>query len=206
MLKISLIPAAAALVAAAVIPSLAGAQETPFSVRLGVTNLQPANKSDAFSTVPADAIHVTSKTLPEIDLYYTFTPNIVAELVLTYPQSHDVTLSGTNIGSFKELPPTLLGLYHFLPKQQFDPYVGVGLNFTWITDVHLASETLDLKKSSFGAALDVGVDYNVDKRWFVNADIKYITPLQSDVTAGGNKVTTVKVDPFLYSIGVGYHF
>jgi outer membrane protein W len=30
------------------------------------------------------------------------------------------------------------------------------------------------------AALDVGGDVNLDKRRFVNADIKYITPLESD--------------------------
>jgi hypothetical protein len=37
------------------------------------------------------------------------------------------------------------------------------------------------------AALVVGGDVNLDKRRFVNADIKYITPLESDLSAGGTK-------------------
>jgi outer membrane protein len=203
--------AGAALLTTAIFPALVGAQQTPWSVRLGVLDLQPANNSDPIPAlgVPPDAIHVNNKAFPEIDVFYTFTPNIVAELVLTYPQKQEVTLNGAHIGSFKHLPPSLVAQYHFLPGQPFDPYVGAGLNFTWIMSVHLSVPgvgPLDLTKTSVGAALDVGGDYNLDKRWFVNADIKYIKPLQSDVSAGGTKVSTVNLDPFLFSLGVGYHF
>jgi len=200
-----------ALFAAVTLPCVAGAQETPWSVRLGATDLQPANRSDSIPAlgVPADVIHIGSKLLPELDIFYTFTPNIVAELVLTYPQKQEVTLSSHDIGSLKHLPPSLVAQYHFLPGQQADPYVGVGVNFTWITSVHLnvpGVGNLDLTKTSFGAALDVGGDFNVNKHWFLNADIKYIVPLQSDLSAGGTKVSTLSLDPFLLSLGVGYHF
>jgi outer membrane protein len=203
--------AGAALLTAAIFPALVGAQQTPWSARLGVLDLQPANNSDPIPAlgVPPDAIHVNNKAFPEFDVFYTFTPNIVAELVLTYPQKQEVTLNGAHIGSFKHLPPSLVAQYHFLPGQPFDPYVGAGLNFTWIMSVHLSVPgvgPLDLTKTSVGAALDVGGDYNLDKRWFVNGDIKYIKPLQSDVSAGGTKVSTVNLDPFLFSLGVGYRF
>jgi outer membrane protein len=216
MIKTQKFAIAAALVAAAVVPGLAGAQETPWSVRVGLTELHMANKSDAFTALglnfPADSVHVNNKAIPEFDIYYTYSPNIVAQLVLTVPQKQEVTLygptNGADLGSFKHLPPSLVAQYHFLPGQQLDPYVGVGVNFTWISSVHLsvAGNQLDLKKSSFGAVLDIGGDFNVDKRWFVNADIKLITPLQSDVSVGGTKLTTAKLDPILYSLGVGYHF
>ncbi len=217
MIPIRIFLAPLALVAG--VPLLAGpahAQSTPWSVRLGITELHMANHSDAFSALglnfPADAVHVNNKAIPEIDVYYTFTPNIVAQLVLTVPQKQEVTLggptNGADLGSFKHLPPSLVAQYHFLPGQQFDPYVGAGLNFTWISSVNLnvAGVPLDLKKSSFGAVLDLGCDWNVDKRWFVNADVKWIDPLQSDLSAGGTTLTTVKLNPFLYSLGVGYHF
>lgn len=203
--------AALALLAFALLPVLVAAQETPWSVRVGLLDLQPANKSDAIPAlgVPSDAIHVNRKVFPELDVFYAFNRNIVAELVLTYPQKQEVTLEGTDIGSFKHLPPSLVAQYHFLPGTIVDPYVGAGVNFTWISSVHLdvpGVGNLDLKKSSFGAALNVGADVNVDKRWFLNADIKLITPLQTDVTLNGNKVTTVKVNPWLYGIGAGYRF
>jgi len=200
--------AVAAILGLAAEPGLAAAQDTGWSARLGVLDLHPANKSDGGGPLglPADAIHINNKTMAEFDVFYTFTPNIVTELVLVLPQQQEVTLSGTDIGSFKHLPPSLVAQYHFLPGQMFDPYVGAGLNFTWITSVHLLNGAGDLKKTSFGGVLDIGSDFNVDKRWFVNADIKYITPLQSDVSVKGTKVSTAKLDPFLYGIGVGYRF
>jgi len=208
MKTIRLAVAVAALSCLAATSGVAVAQDTGWAVRLGVLDLQPANKSDGGGplSLPADAIHIDSKVMPEYDVFYTVTPNVVAELVLVLPQKQEVTLSGKDIGSFKHLPPSLVAQYHFLPGQQFDPYVGVGVNFTWITSVHLLNGAGDLKKTSFGGVLDIGGDFNVDKKWFVNADIKYITPLQSDVSVNGVKVSTAKLDPFLYGIGVGYRF
>jgi outer membrane protein len=195
---------------AAAFPLAAVAQDTGWAVRAGLTRLEPANKSDAIPAlgVPADAIHVSAKTIPEIDVLYSFTKNWVGELVLTYPQKHTVTLSGTDIGTFKELPPTLLAQYHFMPGTTFDPYVGAGLNLTLISSVDLKVPgvgSLDLSKSSVGYALQLGADFNVDKQWFVNVDAKYVT-IGADVKAGGATVSKVKVDPFLYSIGAGWRF
>lgn len=211
-----LLAALAAAVTLAAGPAAVRAQETPWSVRVGGTFLDMANKSGAFPALgadfPSDAVHVNNKWIPELDVYYAFTPNWVAQLVLTYPQEQEVTLGGPannlDLGSFKHLPPSLVAQYHFLPGQQFDPYVGVGVNFTWITSVNLsvAGVPLDLKRTSWGSVLNIGGDYNLDKHWFLNADVKYIYPLQSDVTVNGNELTNVKLNPYLFSVGVGYHF
>ena len=174
-------------------------------VRLRAVSLQPADKSDAAPGIPADAIHVSSKTIPEVDISCFLTPNLATELVLTVPQEHDVTLSGTKIGTFKELPPTLMAQWHFLPGQTVNPYVGLGVNVTLISDVRLANGALDLDKTSVGPAAQAGVDIQVAPQWFLNADVKY-AQIRSDVKAGGVKVTTVKVDPMLYGVGVGYRF
>ena len=181
------------------------AQEGPWMVRLRAVSLQPADKSDAAPGIPADAIHVSSKTIPEVDISYFFTKHFATELVLTVPQEHDVTLGGTKIGTFKELPPTLLAQWHFLPGQTVDPYVGLGANLTLISDVKLANGALDLDSSSLGPAAQAGVDIQVAKQCFINLDVKYVQ-IRSDVKAGGAKVTTVKVDPMLYGVGVGYRF
>lgn len=181
--------------------------ETPWMIRLRAVSLQPANTSDAAPGIPADAIHVSNKTIPEVDFSYFFTPNFSAELILTVPQKHDVTLNGVKIGTFKHLPPTLTAQWHFLPGQTVNPYVGAGLNLTLISDVKLADGVLDLDSSSVGAAVQAGVDFKVASNCYINLDIKYVQ-IQSDVkvAATGAKVTTVKVDPMLYGIGVGYRF
>jgi outer membrane protein len=203
---------ALACAAALAVPAAAMADETGFSIQVGPTSLKPANKSDAIVAlgVPADAIHVSSKTIPEIDIIYGFTPNLVAQVVLTIPQSHTVSLSGTDIGSFKELPPTFLAQWHFLPGQTFDPYVGAGLNLTLISGVNLAVPgvgSLDLNKSSVGFAYQAGARINIDKQMFVTVDYKHAA-ISSDVklSADGTKVSTVHVDPGLIGVAVGMHF
>jgi outer membrane protein len=194
------------LAAALAAPSLR-AEDGPWMVRLRAVQIQTANKSDAAPGLPADAIHVSNKTIPEVDFSYFFTRNFATELILTVPQEHDVTLNGTKIGTFKQLPPTLTAQWHFLPGQSVDPYLGAGLNLTLMSDVHLANGALDLDKSSTGLAAQAGVDFKVASNCFINVDIKYMQ-IRSDVKAAatGAKVTAVKVDPMLYGAGIGYRF
>ncbi len=181
--------------------------EGPWMMRLRAVSLQPSNKSDAFGEVPADAIHVNNKVIPEVDFTYFFNEKFSAELVLTIPQEQDVTLAGTKIGTFKHLPPTLTAQYHFRPGQTINPYVGAGLNLTLISDVKLAGGELDLSKTSFGAAVGAGVDIQVARNCYLNFDVKYVQ-IKADVKAAadGSKVTTVKVDPLLLGVGVGFKF
>src|SRR5690606_39050129 len=103
-------------------------QEGPWLVRLRALHMNVDNDTSRGVDLELD-----DKTFPELDVSYFFTPNIAAELILTYPQKHDVDLNGAGIGSIKHLPPTLLLQYHFTPQNRFKPYVGAGLNYTRIT-------------------------------------------------------------------------
>lgn len=186
--------------------------ETPWLVRARAVHIDPADKSEAVpGLLPSDAITVSSKTIPELDITYFFTPNIAAELVLTYPQKHDVAIKGLgNIGTFKHLPPTLSAQYHFTPESQLSPYVGLGVNYTTISKVNLAVPgvgPLGLEHSSWGLSIGAGVDYKLDKNWSLNLDVKKVQ-IRTDVNlaATGGKVSEVKVDPVLVGFGVGYRF
>ena len=104
-----LIAAAAVLATLTLNIGAATAQESPWQVRARAVYLDPADKSAPVAGVGAsDRITVSDKTIPEVDISYFFTPNWAAELVLTYPQKHDVYLDGGKIGTFKHLPPSLL--------------------------------------------------------------------------------------------------
>ncbi|MGZ3182728.1 MAG: OmpW/AlkL family protein [Telluria sp.] len=192
--------------AGALFSANAAAQESPWLVRARAVHIAPADKSDPIGGAgAADRIHVSSKTIPEVDISYFFTPNIAAELVLTYPQKHDVTLDGANIGTFKHLPPTLTAQYRFAPGAQLDPYLGAGVNYTNISSVHLLNGTGGLDSSSFGLALQAGVDFRIDRNWSINLDVKKVR-IRSDVSISGAKVSAVKVDPVLFGVGAGYRF
>ncbi len=201
--------AALAMFGAVATPAFAadGEAQGNWMLRLRATYLDMADKSNAIPAlgVPSDAITVNNKWIPELDVTYFFTRNIAAELVLTVPQKQDVYLNGNKIGTFKHLPPTLLVQYHFLPEGTFRPYVGAGLNFTRIWGADIAGNTLQLDNWSVAPALQIGMDYKLTKNWFLNADIKKVW-LASDVKAGGVKVSKVNLDPWLFSMGVGYRF
>jgi outer membrane protein len=197
----------AALAAGALTAIPAQADEGPFMVRLRAIYISTANKSDANASqdLPADYIHVQSKWAPDIDLEYFFANNWSSELLLTIPQKHDVSVVGVGtIGSFKELPPTLTVKYNFLPDGVFRPYVGLGVNVTFISDVNLGGAKLD--STSFGGAAQAGFDIKFAEHWFASVDAKYVQ-IKSDVKLpDGTKLTTVKVDPWLLGAGIGYRF
>ncbi|MFC0349528.1 OmpW/AlkL family protein [Undibacterium danionis] len=197
---------ALSLAAMGVVSSQAMAQESPWLVRGRVVNISPANDSDPLGgTGASDRITVSKKTIPEFDVTYFFTPNIAAELILTYPQKHDVYLDGANIGTFKHLPPTLSAQYHFAPNSSINPYLGAGVNYTNISQVKLLGGKGGLESNSFGLSLQAGVDFKIDKNWSINIDVKKVQ-IRSDVTVSGAKVSAVKVDPVLVGLGLGYRF
>ncbi len=180
---------------------------SPWSLRLGATYLDTANASSAFTALstffPADSISVESKWMPEFDVGYAFTDTIRAELVLTIPQTHEVKLAGVGrLGSFKELPPTLLVQYWPHLDDSFRPYVGAGVNLTLIWDDHLAAGPipLQLDNHSIGLAGQVGFEWKLTERWTLNANVKYMA-LRSDVYAAGAPLTQTRLDPWLFSFG-----
>lgn len=182
------------------------AQSSPWLVRGRVVNIAPADKSDPVNGAgAADLITVSKKTIPELDITYFITPNFAAELILTYPQKHDVMLNGAKIGTFKHLPPTLSAQYHFTPEADISPYIGAGVNYTRISSVNLLNGAGGLEKNSFGLSLQAGVDFKLNKQWSLNLDVKKVQ-IRSDVTISGAKASAVKVDPLLVGVGLGYRF
>ncbi len=206
---------ACALVAAALLSEFArpAAAAGPWTARVRATYLQMADKSDAFSALginfAPDAVAINSKWIPEFDFSYRFTENFSTELVLTVPQSQEVTLAGVGrLGKFKHLPPTLLAQYAFAPVSGCRPYVGAGLNFTLIydTDLKVAAVPLALENHSLGAAFQAGCDIDLGNGMALNLDAKRAV-LRSDVSVkGGPRLTTAKLDPWLFSVGLGWRF
>ena len=182
------------------------AQDTPWLLRARAVHLAPADKSDPVGgTGASDRLHVSDKWIPEVDISYFITPHLAAELVLTYPQKHGVTLDGAAIGSFRHLPPTLSAQYHFLPGTRVDPYIGAGINYTLISKVDLLNGAARLEHDSVGLALGAGVDFRLDERWSLNLDAKKLQ-IRSDVQIGGARASRVRVDPVLLGVGLGRRF
>ncbi|WPG39394.1 OmpW family outer membrane protein [Variovorax sp. EBFNA2] len=214
--KLAPVCIAALLAATTALPAAAQETQGNWLVRARAVYLKPANHSAPVAdlSIPADAITINSKTIPELDVTYFFTPNIAAELVLTVPQKQTVTVQQSalggpvDIGTFKHLPPSLMLQYHFMPTAKIRPYIGAGLNYTRLSSVNLQVPTvgsLQLQNESFGFAMGAGVDIEVAKNTYLNLDVKKLR-IRSAVNMNGVQLSTVKVDPWLFGVGVGYRF
>jgi outer membrane protein len=173
--------------------------ESPWQIRLRSVHLDSVNQD----TTPL-GLSIDNKTFAEIDFTYFFSKNLAAELALTTHQKQRVYANGTDIGSFKTLPPTLLMQYHFTDFDGFKPYVGGGLAYTRFSGVSLPPG-LSLDSHSWGTAFQVGVDYPIDKNWSINLDVKK-TYIRTDVYADGSSLGRLRVDPMLLGVGIGYRY
>ena len=192
---------ALALAAASLVGTQAFAQakEGPWMVRARAVNLASANTDST-----GLGLTVNDIVLPEVDFSYFFSPNLAVELILTVPQQHDVKSNGAKIGTITQLPPTLLAQYHF-PMNGFKPYVGAGINYTKFTSSDILGGAVTPDNSSWGGALQVGVDIPVSGNMYFNFDVKKVF-IKTNINAGGNSAGTLKVDPLLIGVGLGWRF
>lgn len=191
--------------AASVLAPAVQAQDTgDWLVRGRALYLDSANKDSTGLD-----LSVNNKTFPELDVSYFLTPNLALELVLTYPQKHDIRSGGANIGTLKHLPPTLSLQYHFT-GMGVRPYVGAGLNYTHFSSVEFAPAVQaalqpSIKKNSYGLAVGAGLDVPLGGGWLFNVDVKKVQ-IRTKVYSAGTEVGEFKVDPLLFSLGVGFRF
>lgn len=182
----------------------AAAGESPWTVKVGVSQVKP--NSDSGIT----GIEVSKENGLTPAIEYKFTPNISGEVLLAIPFEHDVTAGGAKAASFKHLPPTFTAKYYFSPDATISPYVGLGLNYTMVwgekTTGALAGTKLTAD-DSIGLAATAGVEYRMaNSPWGVALDVRYIQ-IESDieVKAAGLK-DTLEVNPLVVGLSAVYHY
>lgn len=111
---------------------------------------------------------------------------------------------GGAIRSFKRLPSTLTTQYHFTNFAGVKPYLGADINYTRLGSVNLP-DGMTADCISFGPALQVGTDVPLAKKLYLNCNLKKAY-IRTDVSVGGSKAGTFKVDPVLDGVGLGWRF
>jgi outer membrane protein len=173
-------------------------------VRLrGISIMPQVGTSSTLSTLN---VNVNNAVVPEIDFTYMIRDSIGVELILATSR-HQVTSNLGALGGVNVLPPTLLLQYHFNHQGKIRPYVGAGVNYTYFYNdgLNAGGQSIAVSHSSFGPALQAGVDVQITKTLFVNADIKKIW-MRTDATLGGAPVGTLRIDPLVVGLGVGMKF
>ena len=156
-------------------------------------------------------VNVKQAVTPELDLTYMITKNIGAELILG-TSKHNVTSGGGDIGSVWVLPPTLTLQYHFMPDADFRPYVGAGINYTRFYNTNFktaealtGADSVNIKKNSWGGALQIGADYAINKNVFVNLDVKKVW-MDTKLQVNGEDAGKIKINPWIIGVGIGTKF
>lgn len=177
---------------------------------------------------PPAGIDVDSAYSLGVDITYMMTNNFGVELMLDTSSKHDIkgtgNLAGVSIGDVTVLPPSLIAVWHFMPKNNIRPYVGAGINYTMFFSEGTTSEftnTMDAVvgpgvtstglsvDDSFGLVAQAGVDIDINKDWYVSLDAKYVD-IDTTATVAINGVDTAKVDfdinPLVLGVGIGMRF
>lgn len=164
---------------------------------------------NAGDNIDAGDVAISTAVVPELDFTYFFTENWAAELILgTAKHTVDLeTAAGdSELGKVWLLPPTLTAQYHINTGSALRPYVGAGINYTIFYGVDKGDGGVELEyDNSFGFAGQVGVDYDLNEKWFLNADLKYVG-INTDVSVAGEKIAEVDINPLLIGVGVGMKF
>lgn len=193
-------------------------------IRAGATWVVPNEDTHTIGGELAPALAGTDVAVDDdlqfgLTVAYRLTDRIDIELLAASPFRHDVSLrggalAGTELGSIKHLTPMVSIDYHFDTGTPFEPYVGAGVNYTLFFDEHVddaaaAVGVTDLDLSnSFGPAAQIGLDYNLGEHFLLNANVRY---LQIDTearvrTATGTTNVDLDIDPWVYTLAVGYRF
>lgn len=199
-------------------------------VRVGLTTVAPDESSSNVFVGGGDlgfGLNVDNNTQLGLNFAYFLTDNWNIEVLAATPFKHDVNVNANPLGleqlaEVTHLPPTVTANYFFADNASaFQPYVGIGLNYTIFFDEDftdsneaLGFSDLDLD-ASFGLSAQVGFDYMVDDNWFINGSVRYID-ISTDATftldnaaLGASNApgeVTVDIDPWVYTLSVGYKF
>ena len=221
----------ASLLALAIASPMAVAFEAgDIIVRAGAITVDPhESSSDIWVGALGTDVAGTQATLDSdtqlgLNFAYMITNHVAVELLAATPFSHNVGVKGMpgafagldgKLGELKQLPPTLSAVYYPMDSSSvFQPYVGLGINYTWFFDTELSSEAEDKGFSgldlddSWGLAGQVGMDYMLGDNLMLNAQVRYIDIETTGTTSilGDEVKVDVDVDPFVYMVGLGYKF
>jgi outer membrane protein len=190
-----------------------------------------AASAAAFTAQLKDATaNVAGKSTVSFSWLHMYSDNMGAELSLGIPSEFTQDLNTPNgtvkthpaAAKLKILTPAVIAKYFFgEAKDQWRPYLGLGLTHVTFTDVKtnpadatvqaLAATSASFK-SSWAPVFNAGVVYNIDDRWSVIGSVAYL-PIKTTATfvgpGMGVAVTStgdVKLNTTDYVLRVGYRF
>ncbi len=240
LLNLSIVAAVTVLVSTGAFAQKAGDN----IVSLGLASINPdanlgtvtsksasAASAAAFTAQLKDATaSVGSQTAVSFGWLHMYSDNIGAELGLGIPAEFTQDLNTPNgtvkahpgAAKLKILTPAVIAKYFFgAPKDQWRPYVGLGVTHVTFNDVKINAADATVQalaatsasfKSAWAPIYSAGVVYNIDEKWSVVGSVAYL-PIKTTATfvgpGSGVQVTStgdVKLNTTDYVVRVAYRF
>jgi outer membrane protein len=187
------------------------------------------------ATVPGSGAEVGSADTVGLAFTHFYTDNFALTFDIGVPPKFNLDGTGSlqglsHLGSARQWSPAVVAKWFFgRPDDRFRPFVGLGATYVWYSDVRLSQSlatrvtapfsggtagtaSADLS-SSWAPVANLGVVYNIDKKWSLGLSVSYIwLDTDADITGKvGNTVvsrshTNLTLDPLVTFLSVGYRF
>lgn len=182
-------------------------------VKAGVVNINPVDgNADTSALVAGSELNLSSDTQLGLTAVYMISEQFGVELLAATPFTHTAegdggVIDGVDVLTTKHLPPTVSAQYYPMGADSaIQPYVGLGLNYTFFwdeeDDAGLGSNGL---KPSFGLAYSAGIDYMINDQWLVNASV-WKVDIDTEVKGGAADGLEVEIDPLAFMLACGFKF
>ena len=209
---------------------------------------EEVKSQSAFGTFTSPGTNAEAHNIatPELLLTYFFTDHIAVEGTLGIPPT--LRLAGQGqlapigpggpslaldnlkpVATIRAWAPIVLAKYYFgNTESKLRPYVGVGVNYTWFSNINLhptlagalsqiggpGGSARASVSNSWNPVITAGASYNFSKKWYLTGSVTYL-PLKTNaefdaVSQSGRVVLTNKTritaDPVIVFVGIGYRF
>ena len=186
--------------------------------RVGAASVQPDSSS---GTVLGGGVDVENNTGLGFSGTWFVNPHVGVEVLAALPFKHDIVgtgvLKGVDIGSTKHLPPTVSLQYYPLNNPSFQPYIGIGFNYTnffstktsKVLDTALNGKTDMSLENSTGIAYQLGADWKVSDSIYINAAVwKIDIDTTASISVNGTHAANVdvQIDPTVFMLGVAFKY
>ena len=122
--------------------------------------------------------------------------------------NHRVRGPEGKIGTVEQQPIALSGQYHFRAADAvMRPFVGLGYYESNFSNEDISGDGLHVGlDTAKGAIATVGMDFNINSRWFARTDLRYMKG-DSDVNVAGESTgENLKLNPLTLGVGIGARF
>ncbi|NIE55516.1 MULTISPECIES: OmpW family outer membrane protein [unclassified Burkholderia] len=175
--------------------------------------------------------HASSTDTLGITTEYYVTDNLGVAMLLGMPLKVNLIGDGTlqkygTLGTTRPMPPAIELRYHFFSAAAtFRPYLGIGANYTWFTQVRATNSQFvsdsfgpggsarATLSASWNPVFEIGANYAVTRHWSVGTSVGYM-PVKTHLTLYGQTATgtqivsksTLRLNPLSVFLNVAYTF